>query len=311
MHMSQRTSLLLIAVLLVTISCVMPSITITDPSVQATSLAQTVAAAIEQTQRAAPPSAEPSTSASPTPLGASQTPTWTPIPSNTPTITPTPTTTHTPTAIFTFTPVVPMISVSVPTNCRVGPGKVYDLVGALLVGEVAQVIARDPTGNYFYIPNPDSPGDYCWVWGEYATISGSLAGIPIYTPLPTPTPTLTPTPAPDFDAGYEGLISCTGEWWVEFRITNTGLLTFRSIGMILKDTVTGESVSDLNDGFLDRSACGSSSSRATLLPDKAVNVSSPSLSADPSGHKLRATITLCSGLGQNGECITQTITFKP
>ena len=85
----------------------------------------------------------------------------------------------------------------------------------------------------------------------------------------------------------------------------------QSIGMILKDTVTGESVSDLNDGFLDRSACGSSSSRATLLPDKAVTVSSPSLSADPSGHKLRATITLCSGLGQNGECITQTITFKP
>ena len=92
----------------------------------------------------------------------------------------TPTQTPSATAFFTVTSSVPQIRVSVPTNCRVGPGKVYDLVGALLVGEVAQVIARDPTGNYFYIPNPDSPGDYCWVWGEYATISGSLAGIPIY-----------------------------------------------------------------------------------------------------------------------------------
>ena len=105
---------------------------------------------------------------------ASATASQTPSPTVTPTSTETPTATMSPTpaVIASPTSIYPMISVSVPTNCRSGPGKAYPMEGALLVGEVAQVLGRDPTGNYWYIPNPDEPGDYCWVWGEYATISG-------------------------------------------------------------------------------------------------------------------------------------------
>ena len=101
-------------------------------------------------------------------IAGSQTPTatFTPLP---PTNTPTPT--LSPTPIFTFTPLTPQISVSVATNCRAGPGKAYDRVGALLVGEFAQVVGRNPTGNYWYIRNPDSSTGFCWVWGEYATLS--------------------------------------------------------------------------------------------------------------------------------------------
>ncbi len=68
---------------------------------------------------------------------ASATSTFTPaFPTNTPTQT------LSPTPIFTPTPLVPQISVSVATNCRVGPGKAYERVGALLVGEVAQVLVE-------------------------------------------------------------------------------------------------------------------------------------------------------------------------
>ncbi|TAK13485.1 MAG: hypothetical protein EPO32_05310 [Anaerolineae bacterium] len=98
-----------------------------------------------------------------------------------------------PAATFTSTVGVPLVSVSVDTNCRIGPGNVYDYRGALLVGEVAEIVAVDPSGNYYYIPNPDGSG-YCWVWAEYATVEGSTAGLPVYTPPPTPTPTYTPTP---------------------------------------------------------------------------------------------------------------------
>lgn len=93
----------------------------------------------------------------------------------------------------TSTPSAPMVSVSVDTNCRVGPGNVYDYRGALLVGETAEVLALDPSGRFYYIPNPDANG-YCWVWAEYATVVGSTAALPVYTPPPTPTPTYTPTP---------------------------------------------------------------------------------------------------------------------
>jgi hypothetical protein len=111
-------------------------------------------------------------------------PTETPFPSPTATITP------------TATPSVPMVTVSVNTNCRTGPGVVYDLVGALLVGEQAVVVGKYTAGNYWIINNPDAAGT-CWLWGEYATVTGDTSGLPEYAPPPTPTPYL-PAPPADF-----------------------------------------------------------------------------------------------------------------
>lgn len=112
---------------------------------------------------------------------ATEIPSSTPLPTDTPTITP------------TSTPTVPMVTVSVNTNCRTGPGVVYDLIGGLLVGEEAVVVGKYSAGNYWIINNPDSSGT-CWLWGQYATVTGNIDGLPEYTPPPTPTPTSTPTP---------------------------------------------------------------------------------------------------------------------
>jgi hypothetical protein len=114
------------------------------------------------------------------------TPVVTEIPSNTPLPTETPTITP------TFTPSVPMVTVSQNTNCRTGPGVVYDLNGALQIGEQAVVVGKYTPGNYWIINNPDAAGT-CWLWGQYATVTGNTAGLPEYTPPPTPTPTYTPT----------------------------------------------------------------------------------------------------------------------
>jgi hypothetical protein len=93
----------------------------------------------------------------------------------------------TPTITLTPTSSVPMVSVSVNTNCRTGPGVVYDLVGALLIGEQTVVIGKYTPGNYWIINNPDGVG-ICWLWGEYATVTGDTSGLPEYPPPPTPTP---------------------------------------------------------------------------------------------------------------------------
>lgn len=87
---------------------------------------------------------------------------------------------------------VPIISVSLDTACRIGPGNVYQYLGALIVGEEAEIVARDPSSKYWYIKNPDGNG-FCWVWGEYGTIVGDTSKLPIYTPIPTPTFTPTAT----------------------------------------------------------------------------------------------------------------------
>lgn len=104
----------------------------------------------------------------------------TPTPSLTPSITP------------TATPSVPMVSVSANTNCRKGPGIVYDNLTALLVGEEAEVVGKyTPTDPDYWIIKKDLVT--CWLWGEYAIVDGDTSSLPEMIPPPTPTPSPTPT----------------------------------------------------------------------------------------------------------------------
>jgi hypothetical protein len=94
-------------------------------------------------------------------------------------------------------------------------------------------------------------------------------------------------------------------------LENTGDITFRSVDITVRDIATSHSVSDNTNSFVDNYDCSSSSSKSTLLPGKAVTISSPSFTTDPTGHKLRTTVTLCSDRDLDGTCITETITAKP
>jgi len=122
-----------------------------------------------------------------------------PIPTLTATLSPTvtlsPTLTLTPTITLTATLEVPMVSVSVNTNCRTGPDKIYDNIGALMVGEQAEVVGQTTGGNYWIIKNPDANGT-CWLWGQYATVAGNTSNLQEYAVPPTPTPEQTLTPHP-------------------------------------------------------------------------------------------------------------------
>lgn len=228
----------------------------------------------------------------------------TPTPGTTFTPSLTPSATLSPTPMFTATSAIPLISVSVATNCRVGPGKVYDRVGALLVGEVAEVVGRNQVGNYWYIRNPRDSNGYCWLWGEYATVTGNLAALPVLTPPPTP------TPMPDFEADDDGLETCNG-WWVDIWLDNKGGVAFESISMTVRDTETDVVVSMYTDVFHDIDGCTGTDTRERLNPGDSHVVSGPPFSYNPTGHELRATITLCSRDGQNGMCLTESIKFTP
>lgn len=288
---STPTLLLVAFLLIISQACTVPGISTSDPNSVNTAIVQTIVVGLTQTAGAVNPV---DIVNSPT---AAQT--FTP---ELPTFTPT--ATLSPTPVFTSTPLIPQISVSVPTNCRVGPGKVYDRVGALLLGEVAEVVARNPVGNYWYIRNPDQSNGFCWLWGEYATVMGNINVLPVYTPPPTPTPT------PNFAAFYAGKDTCTG-WWVDIELDNTGGVSFRSISLTLRDTVTDTVLSMYADSFTDLSGCGTSNTKDTLPSGASRTVSSPAFTYDPTGHKLRATLTLCSNAGQSGTCITQVIHFTP
>jgi uncharacterized protein YgiM (DUF1202 family) len=126
-----------------------------------------------------------------------QAPTETPQPP-TETLTPEATATIT----LTPTPEVPMASVSVNTNCRSGPSTQFDLIGALNVGQTAEVVGKYQNGAYWIIKNPGSSGN-CWLWGNYASVTGNTSNLPEYPSpaTPTPYPPLAPT-------NFEIAISC-------------------------------------------------------------------------------------------------------
>ena len=278
--------LAMIALLVASLACTTPSVTVSTPdgNLIGTMIAQTVTVAGTQTAQAVIP-------ISPTPIFTLE-----------PTLSPT--STLSPTPVFTSTPAVPMISVSVATNCRVGPGRAYDRIGALLVDEVAEIFGRDASGNYWYIRNPDSSNGYCWLWGEYASLVGNVSALPIFTPPPTPTPT------PAFVAEYARLETCVG-WWVDLRLENTGGAAFRSISITVRDITTDVVVASTANGFTNNDGCSGSAQRDVLEPGDRRVVSAPAFVYDPTGHDLRATITLCSNTGVTGLCTSQVINFKP
>ena len=279
-----------VVLMIVSSACYISGVPITpEPNIVNTAVAQTLAAF--QFQATQPVVLSNGTGTATT--------TFTPLP---PTVSPT--ITFSPTPIFTSTPTVPQISVSVPTNCRVGPGKVYDRVGGLMVGEVAEVVGRNLEGNYWYIRNPDASGSYCWLWGEYAILAGNLQALPIFTPPPTP------TPVPTFEVSYFGLEFCV-DWWLDVKLENTGGVNFRSISMSVLDTNTNTTLSLSDNNFKNLDGCNTSNSMKTLASGEKFIVSSPAFSYDPTGHKMRATVTLCSEEGINGHCVTKVIEFKP
>lgn len=219
-----------------------------------------------------------------------------------------------PNSVFTVTSVstAAQVSVSTPTNCRVGPGIAYERLGGLQVGQVAEVVGRNTAGSYWIIRNPARAGQLCWLWGQFATVTGDTSVLPIYTPPPTPTPLPTNTPAPGFTAAYSGIEICTGTgWWVEIKLDNTGAFSFESLALTVRDTTTDTVLSLYADNFTNRNGCNETDARENLPAGSSLIVSSPVFNYDPTGRALRANVTLCSGSGQNGTCITQVVNFTP
>ena len=307
---THRIGLSVAALLFASLACTgMPAFSTPDTGAISTSAAQTVIAGLTQNVPQATLSAT---------LEATSTFTFTPVPPTfTPTETLTPTQTLTATLAFTPTPFVPLISVSVPTNCRNGPGKVYEMVGALLVGEIAEVYGRDSTNGYWYIRNPDSENDFCWVWGKYATLTGPVLLLPIFTPPPTPTPTITPSPtstpkpSPAFRSDYVGLDTCNGSWWVEIKLKNKGPIPLKSVNISVSDKVTSVVLVNLADGFTNLDGCLAKSTKDTLGSGDTYLLSAPAFTYNPTGHGIRVILTLCSDTGQKGMCATNKVDFTP
>lgn len=299
----RKTFLAVGTILLIATQACAPSIPATsDPGVIDTAVAQTLAAVQTQT-------AEPGV---PVTGDESPTPTATAIIVASPTFTETETAvpaTITPALSSTpiLTPGVVQVYVSVPTNCRTGPSVAYPRVGGLQLDQVANVVGKNATGDYWIIRNPSRASETCWLWGRYATVVGDTSALPVFTPPPLPTPN------PGFGASLEGVGHCTdtGTWWLDIALENTGGISFQSFFMVVTDTVTGAELSLYRDNFIDRDGCSVEEDQGDLDPEDVLIISSPSFAYDPTGHRIRTRITVCSNPSQSGTCMTHSFDFTP
>jgi len=230
----------------------------------------------------------------------------------------TPTISLTPTMTLTTTVEKVMLTVSQTTNCRKGPGAVYDWVGALDPGEQVEVIAKDPQGSSWYIRNPDNSSVFCWIFGQYAIITGNHGALPVYTPMPTPTIAITKTPTAlpaDFTVSYQSIEDCSGggvgEYWINFDILNTGNVTWQSWFGSVTDTATGQTTAAGWNFFHYVVGCASSTLQDDLTKGESGGVYTGAFANNPTGHAIIAIIRLCTLDDYHGTCLTKEIHFTP
>ncbi|MCJ7513518.1 MAG: hypothetical protein MUO23_11185 [Anaerolineales bacterium] len=257
-------------------------------SIEATLTMDALAAIVQSTLVAVPP-------AQPTSPPQAPSPTTTPVP---------PPAAETPTPTATNAPTIPQAVVSENTNCRTGPGTVYDLVYSALAGSQLTIVAGSTVPEYVIGEIPNKPGQTCWLWTKYATISGDTSVLPKQTPPPTPTPSV------NFTLEYNGINSCVG-WGIGFKLVNTGGLTLKSAKATVEDTDTSTTISQSSNEFDKHGGCVVDTAIPELDPGDKGYVYAYDFAYDPSGHKLKGTVTVCTQSGLGGQCSTRSVSFKP
>lgn len=222
--------------------------------------------------------------------------------------------TDTPASAATATSGDPMVSVSTNTNCRYGPGNVYEPpIGALLTGEEAKVVGVPASSiDYIVIDNPDG-GEDCWLWTRYATITGDLSGLPKYSipATPTPVPTDTPTPAgPVFTISYKNVHTCGANESATVSIFNTGSVIFESAKIVVDDIDASSTLysGSSNSPFVTN-AGGCPPGGSQLEPGDNAYIVVPIGAAPPSGHDAKYSVQMCTEDGLAGDCVTRSLTF--
>lgn len=204
----------------------------------------------------------------------------------------------------TLTPAPPKAEVVRESNCRIGPGGLYELVVKYPVGQLLDVVAKDLGGGYWFVQNPKKPEEQCYLLAQNIKISGDTEVLPKFTPLPSP------TAAPYFEITFKKFDTCENRNYVIFDIENLGSFAFRSAYIRVINQKIGESVEQAFNAFDLKAKCVLIKNIAPLDPGESGYVYSPQFTWSGHGEKLRAIIMACTEKNLKGSCVTQTVDIK-
>lgn len=128
--------------------------------------------------------------------------------------------TTTPTTVPT--PSVPSVTpTTANVNCRSGPDVAYDSVSILVSGTSTEIAGRLADSSWWYVHNPRSPTEFCWVFSGVVTRIGPSNDIPVQAPPAAIANKVT------VDVSIPSTITCGGPNPVEFSgaISTNGAAT--------------------------------------------------------------------------------------
>jgi hypothetical protein len=201
----------------------------------------------------------------------------------------------------TATVEVPKAQVNRESNCRTGPGGLYNLVATYQAGQILDVVAKDLGSAYWFVQNPDKPEEQCYVMAQNVTVEGDTSALPKFTPQPSP------TPPPYFEAKFKKIDICNGNKFANFSVENTGSVIFRSAYIKVTDTKANKSAEQALNVFDLYVGCTLAKNISPLDPGDTGYVPSAPLNWNVHEDKLRASIMLCSEKDLKGICVTRTV----
>jgi hypothetical protein len=193
------------------------------------------------------------------------------------------------------------VEISQNTNCRYGPGSVYDLLHTYLAGDQALLLGKNAGETFWYTSDKDGIKPDCWLWGKFATPVGNTTAVPIFTPPPSPTPFV------GFTVNYEGSDCGAGSCWLWFKIDNTGTIGLESVKVYAKNTVTGNDRTNQANLFKNSIA----GSDIAAIPVSGSGYTHSGQLNNPSGASVNVSVTVCSQNGLGGVCLTKNLTVNP
>ncbi len=205
-----------------------------------------------------------------------------------------------------------VIALAKNTICRTGPATNYPSVASIPAGQQLNAVGKlENDVNYTYIENPFTPGTYCWVFSEGATLQGNRIDLKIIKPLPTPTGDT----GMNFSVVYSGIQECPGgDYSFNIRVTNTDKLVWQSIKIYIVDAKTKKSASYSSDKFEGWYNCHVDNVQNDLTKGEHTFVSpyDPGhFDYNPAGGTFFIRVKLCSEKGLAGTCLDKEIKVQP
>ncbi len=125
---------------------------------------------------------------------------------------------------------IPSVTVSKDTNCRGGPSINYEKIVVITAGIAVDIVGRHIDGPYVIVDL--GGGKECWLWLEYATISGDISELPAYSAPPPPVVviTSTSTPSSPLTLSHYGYNECGSKvYMVVVAVQNNSSEAFQSV----------------------------------------------------------------------------------